>query len=94
VKDLRYGAETLTQDGRPKRVRRLARDADRLGELLGKEHDLVLLADRVQANAGLFAADPKTRKILLRAIKRRRKRLRKRALHSAERLYARKHLKL
>ncbi len=95
VKDLRYGAEMLTHDGRPKRIRRIGRDADRLGELLGKEHDLVLLADRVQANAELFADDRKARRLLLRAIKRHRKRLRKRALQFQPSGYIeRKHLQL
>ena len=49
VKELRYAAETLDRGGkRCKPVRRVARRADRLGEMLGEEHDLALLEARVR----------------------------------------------
>jgi CHAD domain-containing protein len=96
VKALRYAAETLdrgptarkTKSGR--RLRRVARRADRIGEMLGEEHDLALLARVVRERAVLFAGERKRRKRLLKAIARRRKRLRKRALREGERLYRRK----
>ncbi|MFI4990760.1 MAG: CHAD domain-containing protein [Solirubrobacterales bacterium] len=87
VKDLRYVAEMLG-------ARKLAKRADDLGELLGEEHDLAVLAQRVrrEAKAGRSSGAPgrRARKLLLRLIARRRKKLRKRALREGERLYARK----
>jgi CHAD domain-containing protein len=87
VKDLRYVAEMLG-------VRKLAKRADDLGELLGEEHDLAVLAQRVrgEAKAGRKAGAPgrRTRELLLKLIARRRKKLRKRALRDGKRLYERK----
>jgi CHAD domain-containing protein len=96
VKALRYAAETLdrgeaareTKSGR--RLRRVARRADRLGEALGEEHDLALLARVVRERSELFAGRRKQRKRLLKLIARRRKRLRRRALREGERLYRRR----
>jgi len=96
VKALRYAAETLdrgeatrkTKSGR--RLHRVARRADRLGEALGEEHDLALLARAVRERSELFAGWRKQRKRLLKMIARRRKRLRKRALREGERLYRRR----
>lgn len=72
---------------RRRRIVRVARRADALGEMLGEEHDLMLLAERVRAHKRLRRARKRTRKRLLRAIARRRRRLRKRALRKGERLY-------
>ena len=75
-------------------VRQLAKRADNLGEELGEEHDLAVLAERVRAEAkagGASGAPGRgARKALLKAIARRRKRLRKRALRDGKRLYGRK----
>jgi CHAD domain-containing protein len=75
-------------------IGKLAKRADDLGELLGEEHDLAVLAERVrrEAKAGRASGAPGagSRRALLRAIARRRKRLRKRALRNGQRLYARK----
>jgi CHAD domain-containing protein len=92
VKDLRYVAETLDRGGSGSSTytRRVARRADRLGEVLGEEHDLALLEDRVRERSRQFAGERGTRKRLLRLIARRRRSLRKRALHEGERLYRRK----
>ncbi len=87
VKDLRYAAETLDRGN--KRVRRVARRADRLGEVLGEEHDLGILARAVRARPEHFAGDRRARKTLLKAISRRRSELRDRALRDGERLYKR-----
>jgi CHAD domain-containing protein len=86
IKDLRYAAEILGE-------RPLARRADRLAELLGEEHDLVVLAGLLpppgraplQGKRGRRA-----RKALLARIARRRRSLRKRALREGERLYERR----
>jgi len=72
----------------------VARRADELGELLGEEHDLAVLADRVRSEAKATRASgapgPGTRRALLGLIAKRRRRLRRRALRDGRRLYARK----
>lgn len=96
VKDLRYAAEALTEPSgstadsgrRRTRLRRIAREADRLGEALGEEHDLALLAARVSVEDQLFRKDAASRKALLKAIARRRRKLRKRAFKAGSSLYA------
>ncbi len=92
VKDLRYAAEMLDrQDSRRDRtIRRVARRADRLGELLGEEHDLAVLAERVSAADSAFRGEKRDRRMLLKAIARRRAKLRNRALRDGRRLYRRK----
>jgi hypothetical protein len=80
--------------GEPAYAGRVARRADELGELLGEEHDLALLAARIRAQgkragaAGRLGAG--TRKLLLKLIAERRKRLRSRALREGKRLYRRR----
>ncbi len=87
VKDLRYATEVLNAG-------RIARRADELGELLGEEHDLAMLAARLRDEGKRGSAKrvvgAGTRKRLLQAIARRRKRLRRRALRDGKRLYRRK----
>jgi len=106
VKDLRYAAEVLDVREQAKSgsklsgkrgfkstskpMAKIARRADRLSEILGEEHDLMLLAERVRAHEPLKRRRKRTRKRLLRAISRRRAGLRRRALRDGERLYARK----
>ncbi len=98
VKDLRHAAEALGEktrskaerDARRARLLRIGKEADKLGEALGEEHDLALLAQRVSAEKAIFADDKSGRKALQRAIGRRRARLRKRAFKSGRALYARK----
>ena len=85
VKDLRYAAEILGQ-------RSLARRADKLAELLGEEHDLVVLAGLLPPpGRAPFKGrrGKRARKALLARIARRRRHLRKRALREGERLYGR-----
>ena len=94
VKDLRYALEILdvgdlSSDGANRRIARLARRADRLGELLGEEHDLMLLGEQVCSHKPLKRRK-RTRKRLLRAIARRRASLREQALREGERLFERK----
>ncbi|MGH2902868.1 MAG: CHAD domain-containing protein [Solirubrobacteraceae bacterium] len=86
VKDLRYAAEILG-------ARSLARRADRLAELLGEEHDLVVLAGLLPPPGGApfkGRRGKRARKALLVRIARRRRRLRRRALREGERVYGRK----
>jgi CHAD domain-containing protein len=87
VKDLRYAAEMLG-------VKKLARRTDELGELLGEEHDLAVLAQRVrrEGKTGRASGAPgrRARKLLLKSIAARRRKLRKRALRDGARLYGRK----
>ncbi len=93
VKDLRYatqmlGGSELGSSGRPGReLKALSGRADRLGELLGEEHDLALLAARVRAERACFDGERATGKDLLRRIERRRGRLRREALRRGKRLY-------
>jgi CHAD domain-containing protein len=88
VKDLRYAAELLDHDDRGgRRLRRVARAADRLGELLGEEHDLAMLAERVRAEKACFDGERATHKDVLRLIAKRRRRLRREALGLGEHLY-------
>jgi CHAD domain-containing protein len=73
-------------------LRKLARRADALGEILGEEHDLAVLAARVRRSHGKKGAHPrlgpKTRKALLKAIAGRRRKLQRRALKQGRTLYA------
>jgi hypothetical protein len=76
-----------------KALRRLARRADELGELLGDDHDLAMLATMLretgnERGSGELRVGRGTRKTLLKLIARRRRELRKRALRRGERLYA------
>ncbi len=86
VKNLRHAAELLG-------LAQLARRAGALGDILGEEHDLTLLAARVDASHGPLAGSKRarrqTRKALLKLIARRRKRLRKQALREGRHLYRR-----
>ena len=84
VKDLRYAAEMLDRPG-------LARRADQLGETLGEDHDLAVLAQRIRADSkranGRQRAGRRTRRRLLELIAKRRRKLQKRALRDGRRLY-------
>jgi CHAD domain-containing protein len=80
AKDLRYAAEALE-------LRGVAKRADRLGEVIGEEHDLWLLEECVQRERRCFKGDKASRKELQRQIARRRGRLRKRAFKLGRALY-------
>jgi CHAD domain-containing protein len=99
VKDLRYAAEMLDRRSRgggrapDARLRKLARRADELGELLGEDHDLAVFAERLRAGArhdqhDAWRTGQGARKQLLALIAERRRALRKRALRQGKRLYA------
>jgi hypothetical protein len=71
------------------RIRRLAKRADVLAEVLGEDHDLVVFAERLRTDPALRLGR-RQRKRLLRVIARRRRQLRRRALREGERLYRRR----
>ena len=71
------------------RIGRLARRADALAEVLGEDHDLAVFAERVRQDPELRLGR-RTRRTLLRAIARRRRSLRRRALRDGARLYRRR----
>jgi CHAD domain-containing protein len=74
-------------------LRRLARGADDLGELLGQEHDLAVLGEYVRTLGVASGTKPRvgarSRRRILKLIAARRRKLRKRALRDGERLYRR-----
>jgi CHAD domain-containing protein len=72
-----------------KRLARTASRADQLGELLGEDHDLALLAQLIRKGRGDARVPRGTRRVLLKLIARRQRRLRRRALLLGERLYRR-----
>jgi hypothetical protein len=74
------------------RLRRLARRADELGELLGEEHDLAVLAEHIRSDSGrdgdqTWRLRRRTRKTLQSLISQRRRKLRRQAMRNGERLY-------
>jgi CHAD domain-containing protein len=86
VKSLYYALDTL--GGKQLHATaKMTRRADRLGEVLGAEHDLWMLASFLPDEPELPA---RTRELLLALIEQRRVQLRKRALKLGARLYARK----
>jgi CHAD domain-containing protein len=92
VKDLRYALEAIdVKEGKSSagRVAKLAKRADSLGEALGEERDLMLLAELARAHRPLKRY-PRARKRLLKAIAKRRAKLRAQALREGERLFERK----
>jgi len=98
VKDLRHCAELLQRDtgepaakgGRATRLARVAARADELGELLGEDHDLVLLTHVLGQRSIRKVTDRRTRRRLRRQIDRRRRKLRRRARRRGALLYRRK----
>jgi hypothetical protein len=71
------------------RIRRLARRADALAEVLGEDHDLAVFAERIRTDPGIELGRG-ARRTLLRAIAKRRRRLRRSALRDGARLYRRR----
>jgi hypothetical protein len=70
-----------------RRLHRIATRADDLGEVLGSEHDLAVLAERIDSAAELRRGSARRLRMLIR---RRRRELRRQALREGERLYGRK----
>ncbi|HEY3969867.1 MAG TPA: CHAD domain-containing protein [Solirubrobacteraceae bacterium] len=89
VKSLYYALDMLGAK-QAKGARRATRRADRLGDLLGSEHDLWMLYAYVEEHPDVFGSDAAAKAELLKLIEQRRRRLRKRALALGARLYKRK----
>jgi CHAD domain-containing protein len=89
VKSLYYALNMLGGK-KSKGARGMTRRADRLGELLGEEHDLWMFCSYLEQHPEACGEDARARAKLLQRIARRRKRLRKRALELGARLYKRK----
>lgn len=91
VKDLRYAAEMLDRAWpHESRLAKVAKRAEKLGETLGEDHDLAVLAEWVRANGKRAGARGAARRRLLQAVAQRRRKLRRRALAEGERLYRRR----
>ena len=88
VKSLYYALDMLGGK-RAKGARKATRRADRLGDLLGEEHDLWMLSVYAEEHLDAFSGDSRARDDLLELIERRRRRLHKRALELGARLYKR-----
>lgn len=86
VKSLYYALDMLGGKQAPATAR-LTRRAEELGEALGEEHDLWMLASFLQREEQV---EPQTRELLLELIEQRRRRLRKRTLKLGARLYSHK----
>jgi hypothetical protein len=71
------------------RIHRLAARADSLGEALGEDHDLAVFAERIRSDRRLVLGRG-PRRALLKAVRRRRRVLRRGALRAGERIYRRR----
>jgi CHAD domain-containing protein len=91
AKDL-WHATQLLRPVSPKRLKTLSRQAHRVSDLLGDDHDLAVLLGHARAQPELFG--PGELELLATLIERRRKVLRRSALARAARLYRRKPGKL
>lgn len=89
VKGLYYALDMLG-GANAKGARLATRRAERLGDLLGEEHDLWLLCAYVEQHPDAFGGDTAAHEKLMKLTERQRKRLRKRALKLGKRLYERK----
>jgi CHAD domain-containing protein len=84
TKDVWYCCQIL-RPASPKRMKPLARDAHKLSDLIGEEHDLAILAERVEE----IPDQPDTRE-LLGVIRRRREKLLGELLALGQRLFRKK----
>ena len=85
VKDLWYSVQILEAAG-PRRMKKLAKTAHELSELLGDDHDLVVLEQQAQGSPGDFPNETGA-EILLDLSERRRAELQARAFRMAKGLY-------
>jgi hypothetical protein len=73
-------------------MRTMASQASKLSDLLGEDHDLAVLSDSALAHDEALTAEE--RRVLTRAIGRRRRKLQKKADELGEKLYAERPRKL
>jgi CHAD domain-containing protein len=91
AKDLWHAAQIL-HPADPKRMRKLARDAHKLADALGDDHDLATLLEAADHYQGAMTAEERAR--LTKLATRRRAKLQRNALRRARDLYATKPGKL
>jgi CHAD domain-containing protein len=87
AKDL-WHAVQIVRPASPKRMKALAKEAHELSDLLGDDHDLAVLRERV-AKGGVAFEQPSTRTALLAVIDRRRASLQRDALELGAKIYDR-----
>jgi len=85
VKDLWHASQIL-RAAAPKRMRRLSRRAHQLSDLLGEDHDLAVLRDRIERSGARFE-DNAAQAALVGIIDRRRQRLKHEAFRLGAKLY-------
>jgi len=85
TKDLWHAAQILTPE-KPKRMRKLARDAHELADVLGDDHDLATLQEAAGGQHRAMLTDAESTR-LTKLIERRRKKLQSEALRRAKALY-------
>jgi CHAD domain-containing protein len=90
-KDLWHAAQVM-RPAAPKRMKKLARSAHDLSDVVGEDHDLAVLLDRARDRADTLA--PGELMLLDGLVGRRRARLQRRALALGHRVYARKPRKM
>ncbi len=89
TKDLWHAAELL-HPASPKRMGRLAEDAHALADLLGDDHDLAVLAGKLDEHRAAAAEEPDAIAALEQTLVRRRRKLQRKALVAAEAIYGAK----
>jgi CHAD domain-containing protein len=87
AKDL-WHATQIVRPASPKRMKALAKQAHQLSDLLGDDHDLAVLRERV-VKGGVAFEQPSTRTALLAVIDRRRAELQREALDLGAKVYDR-----
>jgi CHAD domain-containing protein len=88
AKDLWYAAQ-IVRPASPKKMKRVARHAHELSDLIGEDHDLALLAQRVGERRDRFA-DEAAAGELTTLVERRRDELRREAMDVGQRLFRKK----
>jgi CHAD domain-containing protein len=91
VKDLWHQSQVF-QPLWPARLKAMAGQASKLSDALGEDHDLAVLSEKVRENDD--ALTPEERRLLSREIKRRRRKLQKKADELGAKLYAERPRKL
>jgi CHAD domain-containing protein len=92
AKDLWYAGQ-IVRPASPKKMRRIARRAHELSNLIGEDHDLAMLAQRASERRDQFDDDA-TLRDLAKLIERRRDELQREAMGLAQRLFRKKPGKL
>jgi hypothetical protein len=91
VKDLWHQCQVL-QPVWPARMKTMAGQASKLSDLLGEDHDLAVLATTADANQDVLSDEEQ--RVLSREIRRRRRKLQRKADELGESLYAERPRKL